>query len=228
MKKIIVLNHKSTLEESKAKIYPVEINKFIRNDQNVIICPSSLYIPYFKGKYNFKLGSQTISYENNTGSLTGNILKSAGVKYSIIDNQDTIEINKSISECLNNNISPIVIIGETFYENELGKTMDIITKTIKQSFKSIEMGQDIIICYRPNWSYKAKQIPSIKHIEEVIELVKNIIKKSYGFSIKVIYGGNINKENIKELDKILNLDGYLLDEISADVKSIKEIFNIME
>ena len=228
MKKIIVLNHKSTLEESKAKAYPVEINNFIRSDQNVIICPSSCYMPYFKGKYNFKLGSQTISYENTTGSLTGSILKSVGVKYSLIDNIDLLDINKKIKECLNNNISPIVIIGETFYENELGKTMDVITKQIKESFKDVEVGQDIIICYRPNWSYNGKQIPKTSHIEEVISLIKDTINKKYNTNIKVIYGGIVDKETIKEIDKLSNIDGYLLDEISTDIKDLKEILNIIK
>ena len=74
MKKVVVLNHKSYLKQNDIKSYPIEINDYIRSDQTVIICPSSLYIPYFKGKYNFKLGAQNIEYQNITGELTGSVL----------------------------------------------------------------------------------------------------------------------------------------------------------
>ena len=233
MKKVIVLNHKSYLKYGDIKNYPIEINDYIRNDQIVIICPSNIYIPYFKGKYNFKLGSQNIEYENITGELTGEVLKSMDVRYTLIgtnDRKNTKEenINKKVKEAINNNIRPIVVIGESFYEKELNKTAITINRQIKDYLKDIEVKQDIIICYSPNWSYKGKQIPSNTYITEVIELIKNIIKRKYDVNIKVIYGGNITKENIIELDKIPNLDGYLIEELSIYVKDIKQILNTIE
>ena len=119
MRKIIVLNHKSYLKNEQAKSYPININNFIRNDQTVIICPSSIYIPYFKGKYNFKLGSQTIESDNITGELTGEILKSLEVKYTLIGTNDRKnkyeetpkQINKKVKEAIKYNIRPIITIG---------------------------------------------------------------------------------------------------------------------
>lgn len=233
MKKIIVLNHKSYLKYEDVKNYPIEINDYIRSDQTVIICPSSIYIPYFRGKYNFKLGSQNIEYENITGELTGNILKSIDVRYTLIgtnDRKNTKEekINKKIKEALNNNIRPIVIIGESFYEKELKKTASVINRQIKDYFKDIDIKQDIIISYTPNWSYQGKQIPTNTYISEVIDLIKNIIKRNFNANIKVIYGGKITKDNIVELDKIKNIDGYLIEESSIDITEIKQMLNIIE
>ena len=233
MKKVVVLNHKSYLKQNDIKSYPIEINDYIRSDQTVIICPSSLYIPYFKGKYNFKLGAQNIEYQNITGELTGSVLKSTEVRYVLIgtnDRKNTKEenINKKIKEALNNNIRPIVVIGESFYEKELKKTASIINRQIKDYFEGIEVKQDIILCYSPNWSYKGKQVPTNDYITEVIELIKNIIKRKYNENIKVIYGGNVTCENIQELDKITSIDGYLIEETSADIKELKKLLNTME
>ena len=50
MKKIIILNHKSDLTMPEIKEYLLNINDLIRNDLDIIICPSSIYIPYFIGK----------------------------------------------------------------------------------------------------------------------------------------------------------------------------------
>ncbi len=232
MKKIIVLNHKSYLKYEDIKNYPIEINDYIRTDQTVIICPSSIYIPYFKGKYNFKLGSQTIANKNVTGSLTGQILKSMNVTYTLIDTRntkdDSILINSKIKEAINNNIRPIITIGESFYEKELKKTASVINKQIRDYFKNIDVKQDIIICYVPNWSYQGKQIPTDTYISEVIELIKNIMKRSFNANIKVIYGGNVTKENIKVLDKIKVIDGYLIEDENTNIRELKQLLNIIE
>lgn len=236
MKKIIVLNHKSYLNQKQAKNYAVDINDYIRSDQTVIICPSNVHIPFFSGKYNFYLGSQNISAKNITGETTGELLKSSGVKYAIIGHHERInnkieeqkDINEKIKEALNNSITPIIVIGETFYENQLKKTGEIITKQLKTYLKDIDVKQDIIIAYEPNWTFEGKQIPTQKHIYEVVDLIKNIIKRNYNVNIKVIYGGHITKENIQELDKIPNLNGYLIGKTSTSLIEIKKLFNIME
>lgn len=232
MKKIIVVNHKSYLKYEEIKDYPIEINDYIRSDQTVIICPSSIYTPYFKGKYNFKLGSQAINNENVTGALTGEVLKSMNVTYTLIDTRnmknESALINSKIKESVNNNIRPIVLIGESYYEKELKKTASVINRQIRDYFKNIDVKQDIIICYVPNWSYQGKQIPTNTYISEAIELIKNIMKRSFNVNTRVLYGGNITKDSIKELDQIKAIDGYLIEGESTNIKELKEIFNIIE
>ena len=236
MKKIIVLNHKSYLTPKKAKNYAIDINDYIRSDQTVIICPSNIYLPYFEGKYNFLLGSQNISSSNITGEITGNLLKETGVNYCIIGHPErknslgetSKQINEKIKEALTNNITPIVIVGETYYEYEMKKSGEIITKQLKEYLYRIESDQNIIICYEPNWSFQDKQIPTKEHITEIIKLIKNITKRKYNANIKVLYGVHISKENIAKMDEIPILDGYLIGKSSIDIKQIKAIFDNIE
>ena len=42
-------------------------------------------------------------------------------------------------------------------------------------------------------------------------------------SNKVLYGGSCNEENIEELNKIQEIDGYLLGGISLKIKNLKEL-----
>ena len=236
MKKIIVLNHKSYLNYEKAKKYPLEINDYIRTDQIVIICPSSPYFPYYKGKYNFKLGSQSISDKNVTGELTGEVLKSLEIEYVLINMNNKIneqemnykKINGKIKAALDNGIKPIMAIGETYYEQELNKTADVIVKQLKDYLKDIEVEQDIIINYSPNYSYKGNQIPKEENIYEVVDFIKNYMKRKYNVNTKVIYGGNVTIDNIEKLEQITNIDGYLIEESSINVKEIINILNKMK
>lgn len=234
MKKIIVINQKTYLTLKEAKNYGIDINDYIRTDQEVIICPSNIYIPYFTGKYNFSLGSQNISPLEITGETTGKMLKSYNIKYTLVGhnerknslNETNKEINNKIKEAQKYNITPIAILGETYYQKELKKSGEIITKTLKEYLK--DTNDNIIIGYEPNYTFKEKQIPKKEHIEEIVTLIKNITKRKYNKEIKVLYGGNVSKENIKILEQIKNLDGYLIGRKAINIKDIKEIFDEME
>ena len=234
MKKTVVLNHKTYLTLNEAKNYGIDINDYIRNDQEVIVCPSNIYIPYFTGKYNFSLGSQNISPLEITGETTGKMLKSYNIKYTLVGhnerknslNETNKEINNKIKEAQKYNITPIAILGETYYQKELKKSGEMITKTLKEYLK--DTNDNIIIGYEPNYTFKEKQIPTKEHIEEIVTLIKNITKRKYNKEIKVLYGGNVSKENIKILEQIKKLDGYLIGRKAINIKDIKEIFDEME
>lgn len=233
MKKILVLNHKSYLTLKKAQNYCLQINDYIRGDQTVIICPSNIYLPYFKGKYNFELGSQNISHQNITGEITGNLLKDSGVKYSLIGhgerketlNEGPKEINLKIKEAHKNNITPIVIIGENFYQYKMKKSGEIITKQIKDYLKDIEIENNLIIAYEPNWDITKNEFPALNHIKEITKLIKTITKRKYNRDIKILYGGNVALEKLPEINKINTIDGYLIGKLSTEVKEIKQIFD---
>ena len=234
MKKTVVLNHKTYLTLNEAKNYGIDINDYIRNDQEVIVCPSNIYIPYFTGKYNFSLGSQNISPLEITGETTGKMLKSNDIKYALVGhnerknnlNETNKEINKKIKEAQKYNITPIAILGETYYENELKKSGEIITKTLKEYLK--DTNENIIIGYEPNYTFEKSQIPTKEHIEEIANLIKQITTRKYNKNIKVLYGGNVSKNNIESLEQIKNLDGYLIGRESIKIKDIKQIFDKME
>lgn len=234
MKKIVVINHKTYLTLNEAKNYGIDINDYIRGDQEVIICPSNIYIPYFTGKYNFSLGSQNISPLEITGETTGKMLKSYNIKYALVGHNErknnlhetNKEINNKIKEAQKYNITPIAILGETYYEQQLKKSGEVITKTLKEYLK--DTNDNIIIGYEPNYTFKEKQIPTKDHIEEIVKLIKQITKRKYNKEIKVLYGGNVSKENIKILEQIKNLDGYLVGRKAINIKDIKEIFDEME
>lgn len=231
MKKIIVLNHKTGLTLNKAKIYAKSINKYIKSNQKVIICPSYINIPYFTGKHNFELGAQNISYFQITGEITGKMLKEHNINYTIIGHNErknklhetNREINKKIKEAQKYNIIPIIVLGDLPHEKN---PEEAISKKLNDYLK--DTNKEIIIGYEPNYTFKDNQIPTKKHIEKMVTLIKNITKQKYNENIKVLYGGNINKNNIKDLEKIKILDGYLIGKTSLSINNIKQIFNNME
>ena len=233
MKKLVVFNHKMYLDFYNIKDYIKEIKDNIRTDIDVVICPSSIFIPFFVGRYDFKLGAQNLCHTFCTGEVSGALLKSLGVKYVIIGHSErkqvlhesSKEINLKIKDAIANNLIPIVCIGETIEDREMKRTQEVILKQLREYFRGVEMGFDIVIAYEPVWAIGSGVVPSNSDIEEVIDLVKNAIYRAHNIDIRVLYGGSVNEENIKVFEKIRNLDGYLLGKVSSIPHKVLKLLN---
>ena len=220
---ILILNNKANLTLEEIKYYEKKLRKY-----KVIVCPSMCYLPLFqKGKY--LLGSQDISEfeeENRTGEVNGKQLKSLNVKYCLIGHSERRIHNKETNEtllnkiirCFENNVVPLYCIGESNNENkelELKQELDLILDNFKN--------KEIYIVYEP-LNNIGNENPDFNSLEETTKFIKQYIKEKDGNSIKLIYGGGVNKDNIKILTKIKELDGLIISTNSLKVDSLKELY----
>lgn len=236
--KMLVLNHKMNFTYDEVNDYIKKINDIKTNKLNLVVCPSYIYLTFFKYN-NYSLGSQNVGMIEK-GSLTGEIsamqLKKVGVRYCIIGHserrmtlKETNEmINKKISLLQYNNIIPILCVGETLEEKRANLTIEVIKEEIDKAFMDISNIDNIIIAYEPIWSIGTGVIPSSVEIFNVIKEIKEHINVKYSTKLKVLYGGSVNSENINYLEEIKNIDGYLVGGASLDTKSVSHIINVME
>ena len=228
--KIIACNLKMNLMPSEISTYTYGMNKI---KEDVLLFPSYIYIDKFVTN-GFNTGSQDISFAEK-GAYTGDVsilqLKEMGIKYSIIGHSerrsyydDNRFINRKLELCLNNNIKPILCVGETQEENGNNETNEVIINEIDYAFDNLQI-KDIIIAYEPIWSIGSGLVPTNEFIEEIISNIKEYVYNKYGIEVKVLYGGSVNENNIKELEKIPNVDGYLIGGSSLKVEAMKKIVN---
>lgn len=181
------------------------------------------------------IGSQDVS-EHEYGAYTGQTsiktLKSLGVKYCLVGhsekreylNETTDKIIKKIELCVKNNITPILIVGETLEEYNDNKSKEIVEKEISSVFNNLHCRlNNIIIAYEPNWSV-GKNAASNEFIEDIIETINKLVKDYYDVELPILYGGGINEENIQELKKIKGIAGYLIGSASLNSEKIKKIY----
>ena len=231
--KLIVGNIKMNMKFGEIPNY---INHFknIKNN-NLVICPSFIYIPYFLN-YGFNVGSQNVCSSEDggyTGEISAKQLHSIGVKYTIIGHSERriklketdIEINKKIQSSLRSHLKVILCIGETEEEKELLKKDIVLKRQIRNALFDIEDLSNIVIAYEPVWSVGTNKLPSNEELVKTISYIKNLIFSMYKKDIKVIYGGSINEKNIENLKNIKELDGFLIGSASINPSQFIEIID---
>jgi triosephosphate isomerase len=227
MKKIIVGNLKSSMLPSDVSVYLKEMQKGILDD--VIICPTSIYVPYFlKQKYEVGLQDICWSEENTTGEINALQASSMGIKYTIVGHFERKEsldiINVKIKQATKYGITSIVCIGEE--EKNVKKIKRLLPKKLDIIFKN-NLLEKVIIAYEPTWSIGTNDTPTNQEIEEIVTFIKDYLNQKYHQEVKVLYGGSVNNENIDILKNIDNIDGFVIGEAATHSSEFQKIISIV-
>ena len=225
---VIALNNKCNLSKEEFLTYQEELNR-IETEEQIIVCPTFLNIGEYHGK--FSLGAQNVSKTEegaHTGEVSAKDLKSYGVEYCIVGHSErrqnqretNEEINQKIRQLMNQEIIPILCIGETKEEREQNQYQEIIEEEIRSAITSIPNFERIIIAYEPIWSIGTGIIPTNEQIEEVFALIKSILPNN-----KILYGGSANENNIDQLKEIKENDGFLLGGLSLKPQELSIFLN---
>lgn len=225
----------------KMNLLKDEIDEYIKNvknhlKENVIFCAPFIYLDKLI-ENGFKVGAQDVSeYDNGayTGEVSSTQLKSLGCMYSIVGHSerrmyfdDNRRVNEKIKKLLRDGLTPILCVGENKEEYENKETGNVIKRELQEAFKDIDPS-NVIIAYEPIWAIGTGLIPNNSEIESIAQLIKEFINEEYKTDIKVLYGGSVSTKNINELEKISNIDGYLVGGASIKVDEWNSLINIVK
>jgi len=200
----------------------------------LIYCPPYTLINSFSKKFkNCQIGiggqncHESESYGAFTGSVNSRMLKNAGAHFVIIGHSENrIKgesdklINLKIKSALKAKLKVIFCIGETLAEKRKRRTQSILSKQIKIGLNNIKNKSNIFIAYEPVWAIGSGIIPKSQDLFKTIEFIKSKFRDKLP---KVLYGGSVNPENITNLKKINNIDGFLIGGASQSAKKFIDI-----
>ena len=218
----------------------------VKNTENTVI----LCVPFTDLFYawhsleggNVHLGAQNMHWEKKgayTGEISGEMLKSVGVEYVIIghserrqyfDETDEI-VNKKIKSAFENNLKPIVCVGESLEQKEEGKTEKIITDQTQKALEGLTNEQIVntIIAYEPIWAIGTGKTATSEDANNSIKAIRNKIKEIYGEEISqnvmILYGGSVKSTNARELFETSDIDGALVGGASLKADEFAKIVN---
>ncbi len=225
MAKIVVANLKMNLKLDEIKNYVNKVKGI--NDQNFIISPTSIYIPYFLN-HNYQVAVQNCYFEKE-GAFTGEIgidqIKSLAINYVIIGhserrayfNEDDLMIKKKVDAALKENLKVILCVGENLVERENKETL----LKLKKQINILEKTENIIIAYEPIWAIGTGIEAKSDDIFEAVTFIKTLV------DVPVLYGGSVNINNIEMLNKIDNVDGFLVGTAAKNVEEMIEILRVV-
>ncbi|MDA8933335.1 triose-phosphate isomerase, partial [Candidatus Pelagibacter ubique] len=166
-------------------------------------------------------------YGAHTGHVNSRMLKNIGAHFVIIGHSENRKqgesdklINLKIKSALEAKLKVIFCIGETLSEKRKKKTRSILSKQIKIGLKNIKNKSNIFIAYEPVWAIGSGIIPKSYDLFKTIEFIKSKFRDKLP---KVLYGGSVNPENITNLKKINNIDGFLIGGASQSAKKFIDI-----
>ena len=231
-KTIIAGNWKMNKTASETKQFADELKTILPRAKwcDVLVCVPSVNIPAALRAFKdmrVTVGAENVFYEKNgayTGEVSADMLKDLGVKYVIISHSERrqyfgetdITVNKKVHAALEAGLHPIVCVGESLEQRELGVTMDLISLQVKSALAGVsaEKLRKCVIAYEPVWAIGTGRTATPEQAGEVCTFIRATIRHMYGAriarSITIQYGGSMNPGNAAELLAQPDIDGGLI------------------
>ena len=185
---------------------------------------------------NLHLGAQNMWFAKK-GAMTGEIsplMVKTLAKYVILGHserrshfhEDNSLINDKIMAALESNLTPIVCVGETkkmIGDKKAGRPrknfgQNDIFSQLKGSLKNISRNDadKIIIAYEPVWAISTtpgREDATGAYASEIIKDLRDVLADLFGKPvserIKILYGGSVDSENVREFVFQPEIDGVL-------------------
>ncbi|WP_297716488.1 triose-phosphate isomerase [Intestinimonas sp.] len=246
-KTIIAGNWKMNKTLSETRAFAEEIKPILPKGKwcDVVLCVPYVNIPnavrLFKD-CRVSIGAENCHYEATgayTGEVSAEMLKELGVKYVIIGhserrqyyNETDMTVNKKVHAALEAGLRPIVCVGESLEQRELGVTMELIAYQVKCALSGVSADKlrHVVIAYEPLWAIGTGKTATAEQAGEVCQAIRAVIRKLYGArvarSVTIQYGGSMNPKNAAELLAQPDVDGGLIGGASLKPEQFVEIIN---
>ena len=140
-------------------------------------------------------------------------------------------MNKKVLAALAEGIYPIICVGESLEQRELGVTLEYITYQVKAALAGVpaEKMRKIILAYEPIWAIGTGKTATAQQAEEVCQAIRAVVRKLYDAriarAVTIQYGGSMNTRNAAELLAQPDIDGGLIGGASLKAADFAEIIN---
>jgi triosephosphate isomerase len=233
---VIAANWKMNMLPSKVKAYAEELKPLAAQAKwcDIVVCPSFVVIPAAQKAFRdsrISIGAQNLS-EYDAGAFTGEVssgqLVDLGIHYVIIGHSERrqlygetdLTVNKKIHAALKANLRPIVCVGESASQREMGVTAELVTLQLKTALAGVPgtKMRRIVIAYEPIWAIGTGNTATAEDAGTVANLIRAAIRSLYGArtarAVSILYGGSMNAKNARELLSQPDIDGGLIGSAS--------------
>ena len=246
-KTVIAGNWKMNMTATETKKFAEELKRVMPRAKwcDTVICVPACNIPtaakVFK-ELRISVGAENLYYEEKgayTGEISAAMLRDLGVKYVIIGHSERRQyfgetdtaVNRKVHAALDAGLSPIICVGESEIQREMGVTQDWIALQVKTALYGVpaERLRRCVIAYEPIWAIGTGKTATAQQAGEVCTHIRATIRGLYGArvarSVTIQYGGSMNPKNAAELLAQPDVDGGLIGGASLKPEQFVEIIH---
>jgi triosephosphate isomerase len=170
-----------------------------------------------------ELGAQNMHHES-AGAFTGEI-SAAMVKEScawvllghserrLFFHESDEEIGLKLAAAVDNQIHPILCIGENASQREFGKTRQALRAQLSIATSDLKSFDNLTIAYEPVWAIGTGKAATIDVVEETFINLRSFMETEWGAfsqSIPLMYGGSVNGTNATSFASSSLISGLLV------------------
>jgi triosephosphate isomerase len=182
----------------------------------VAICPPNVLIHRLAEAMTgtaVEVGAQD-SHGEPSGAFTGDVaaeqLADAGATLAIVGHSerragygetDAVVAGK-VRACLRASLEPIVCVGETLDQRQVGQTLEVVTGQVRGSLPAELAGKAFSVAYEPVWAIGTGLTPTTPEIEEVHRAIRATLVEIFGDAgraVPILYGGSVKPGNAAEI-----------------------------
>jgi triosephosphate isomerase len=186
------------------------------------------------------LAAQNMYFEQKggfTGEISPIMLKEFGVKWVILGHSERRHIFREenslialkVRSALENDLLPILCIGEKLEEREAGLTHEILEKQLSAGFSKVgsEEADLVVVAYEPVWAIGTGKTAAPDQAQDAHIRIRSWLTSRFGSGIagqiRILYGGSVKTENVNKLMALPDVDGALVGGASLKPGSFAQI-----
>ncbi|MFN3484885.1 MAG: triose-phosphate isomerase [Planctomycetota bacterium] len=217
-------------------------------EPEVVVCPPFLALAAVREVLEgspLRLGAQNMHWESKgayTGEISPLMLKDVGCTHVILGHSERRHIlgethemiNRKVKAALAADLTPIFCIGELLEERTMGVTREVVERQISKGLDGVAP-QDlprVVVAYEPVWAIGTGRTATPRQAQEVHHYVRKLLAQRAGSDIaarvRILYGGSVKPDNIRELMSEEDVDGALVGGASLEVTSFVKIVRYKE
>lgn len=174
-----------------------------------------------------RLGAQTMHWElagEFTGEVSAPMLREFGVTHVILGhserralcNETDRTVNLKVRTALEQELTPIVAVGETLDERKAGKTDARVVAQTRAAFDGVPRGwlERVLIAYEPIWAIGTGENCDPAEADRVMAEIRSSLDGLD--TTPILYGGSMTAGNVASYVERSNIDGGLVGGASLD------------
>jgi triosephosphate isomerase len=189
---------------------------------------------------NIGVAAQDLYWEREgafTGEVSPEMIAEAGAECAIVGHSERrrlfgetdATVNRKAIAAIGAGLTPIVCIGETLEERERDETLAVLDRQMTDGLDRLTGAQisELVVAYEPVWAIGTGRNATAAQAGEAHAHIRKRLRQWFGGDAadrcRVLYGGSVKPDNIRELIAEPDVDGALVGGASLNVKGFADI-----